>query len=271
MAQEIEGEGRGQDVNLQTHGQSTQTPEELAAATAKAKSDAEGGQGTGEHDGGDAGGDNGAGGDDEHKDDINPDTGQPFTAEEWRDKFRASAKGANDLLEAKKTLEADIAKVRADSDKTLQEKEKEIADLRALAEGKNPEGVSLLDLQKKYGEVASKLAISEENKMLDDFIASTKIAGADSFKETLRALSRSNPSLPIATLWDNNLKVAATAAAEAAKMRDTTRKGSASDSGRGASSREHTKDQVGNTGLSLEEFNRLPVAKRKELLDKAGA
>lgn len=256
-------DNKGESIDISKTGdKGTQTPEELEAAAAKAKRDAEGGQGTGKQDEGDAG--------DEEKDDINPDTGQPFTAEEWRDKFRASSKGANELLEAKKTLDAEIAKVRADSDKTLQEKEKEIADLRKLAEGKSPEGLSLHDLNKKYEGVASELAVSKENTQLDTFLASTKIDGAGSFKETLRALARSNPATPLATLWDSNLKIAAEAAAKAAKDRDTTRKGSASDSGKGASSRERRGDTVGNTGLTLAEFNALPVAKRQALLVKEG-
>jgi len=246
----------------------TQTSKENEGAGGKSQTGANGGTETGKQDEGNAG-DEGTH-DGESKDDINPDTGQPYTTEEWRDKFRASSKGANELLEAKKTLESDIAKVRADSDKTLKEKDEEIARLRGLAEGKNPEGLSLHDLQKEFGKISSELALTKENTMLDTFLSGTKIAGADSFKETLRALARANPNTPVSQLWDSNLKAAAEASALAAKDRKTSKEKHASDSGQGASSREQGKETVHGTDLTLEEFNALPVAKRGEILAKAG-
>lgn len=257
-----------ESVDLSKKADSTQTSQENGAAGGDSQTHGAGGTETGKHDEGHAADGQTMAPDGTEKDDINPDTGKPFTIEEWRDKFRASASGANQLLNEKKTLEADIARVRADSDKTLKEKDDEIARLRGVAEGKNPDGLSLLDLQKKFGDVSGELSSIKENGILDTFLASTKIAGADSFKETLRALARSNPTVPVQTLWDNNLKVAATAAAVAAKERDTTRKGSESDSGRGTSSREHKGETVGNTGLTLAEFNKLPVSKRRDLLAK---
>lgn len=242
----------------------TQTPQESTPPAAPAKPGEEEGQGTGTPDEGQGDGEG------EGEDDINPDTGQPYTAEEWRDKFRSSARGANDLLQQKKDLELEIAKVREDGDKTLKEKEAEIARLRGIAEGKNPDGLSLHDLSKKYDEVTSKLALTEENTMLDTFLASTKIDGADSFKETLRALARANPTTPVARLWEDNLKAGAEAAATARKGRDTTRRASASDNGKGAASREPKGDTVGTTGLTLAEFNKLPVGERSKLLQKDG-
>lgn len=247
------------------------------AATAKPAEELE--EGTGDsHESGD-GADAGAAGDDEHgndgaddgDDDINPETKKPYTAAEWRDKFRASSKGANELLETKKTLESDIAKVKADGELTIKEKDEEIAKLRAIADGKNPDGLKLEDLAKENKENKDRLVLIEENRLLDDFLSDTKVADAKSFKEALRALSRANPTETLAKLWDKNLKAGAEASAAAKGQRVTTRRAGASDTGRGASSREPAKDQVGNTGLSLEEFNALPVAKRKVLLQKMGA
>lgn len=257
------GANTGVDISTIPAAGGIQNPQEVTppAATAKPEDGADQGTETPAE---------GQEGDKGSAEDINPDTGHPYTAEEWRDQFRASAKGANELLEANKTLELEIAKVREDDDKTLKEKETEIATLRTLAEGKNPDGLSLHDLRKKYDEVAGKLAHNERNTALDTFLASTKIDGAPSFKETLRALAQANPATPLATLWDNNLKAGAEAAAAAKKAADTTRRGSAPDSGKGTTSRESKGETVANTGLSTAEFNALSVAKRRDLLTKAG-
>lgn len=200
------------------------------------------------------------------KDDVNPDTGKPYTTAEWREKFSQSSKGALELLEKNKTItsERDAATQR------IAQLEKDMVALKEIAEGKNPEGLSVHELNKKFTETSTELSSLKENSLLDTFLASTKIEGADSRKEALRALHRASPDKPLAELWDQNLKAAAVADATEKAKQAKAKKDGASDNGRGTSSREPGKETVGNTGLSLEEFNKLPVEKRREALQKSG-
>lgn len=257
-------EAQGKDGDSQTHASEDE---------ATGKSDEDTGADDADADGDDKGGDD-KGGEDED-DSINPDTGKPFTAEEWRDKFRESSRGANGLLERTKVLETDLAKVKADGEAAIKAKEDEhnkvVADLRAIAEGKNPEGLSIADLNAKLKTTSDELVVIKENGQLDTFLAGTKVDGATNFKEALRALSRANPSTPLDKLWGDNLKAGAEAAAAAIAAKRKTTKEGASDSGRGSSSREHAKTGgVAGTGMSPEEFRKLPLAKRKDILQKAG-
>lgn len=254
---------RGESTD-DTTTQDTQTSQEGTDSTATGETekeqDNETGSSTEGQDEGEGGDGKGAG------DDINPDTGKPFTTEEWREKFRASARGANDLLTQKKSLEGERDQAR----EQIAKLEKDIEDLRKIAEGKNPEGLNLRDLSARLTETSSELALLKENDQLDKFLSGTQIAGANNFKETLRSLARANPKTPIKELWDNNLAVAAKAAsAQTTAARDAKKKG-ASDSGRGTSTREPGKATVGNTGLTLEEFNKLPVGKRRGMLLQEG-
>lgn len=198
-----------------------------------------------------------------------PETKAKVDAQEmieyYAGKFSASSSGAQGLLDKNKNLSTDLEGVRAE----LETSKKDMDALRKVAEGKNPEGLSLLDLQKNLESTTKSLALEKEERLLDQFVGSVKVEGASSYKEALRALARSQPSVPLQTLWDSNLKAGAEAAAAKTKARKTSTTRGASEQGKGTSTREQAKNTVGNTGLALEEFNALPVAKRRELLAKS--
>jgi hypothetical protein len=155
--------------------------------------------------------------------------------------------------------------VKADGELTLKEKEEEIARLRAVAEGKNPDGLNLLDLNTRLTKTSDELVSLKENAMLEDFIGKTQVDGASDFKEALRALSRANPQAPLAELWDKNLKAGAEAAAAARKGRATTRREGASDSGRGAGQEHGRKYRAFARGVQ-----RTPGRKAESTLDESG-
>lgn len=246
-------------------GGSTQTRESgNGSGAGDGKSENGSGEGTGtEKNGSENGG--------EGEDSINPATGKPFTADEWRDKFRASASGAQDLLTKNKQFETERDAERA----KVAQLEKDMVDLKAIAEGKNPEGLKSHEVQAQLKETSEKLALLTEKGSLDDFEKANPLA-TGSQRESLKNLARANPTKSLTDLWNENLKAGAEAAAAKVKADDEARKKGASDQGSGTSTREPggnsntLKGSKGDTGLTLEEFNALPVAKRGELIKKFG-
>lgn len=246
------------------HEEGTQTRETRSDAGAGDGKSADDGSGTGTEKN-----DSGSGGDGD--DSINPATGKPFTADEWRDKFRHSAAGAQDLLTKNNTLTGERDAERAKVAKL----EQDMADLRAIAEGKNPEGVKAADLQAQLKETSETLALLKEKGQLDDFEKANPLA-TGALRESLKNLARANPTADLQKLWDDNLKAGAEAADKQRKDADEARRKGASDQGKGTSTREHgsngdtLKGTKGDTGLTLAEFNALPVAKRGELIKRYG-
>lgn len=261
------GEGAPQNVNI-----SQEQGRDKGTQTSKEKSDESAGDSKGSEEGaGETGsrkeGEGSGEGTGEEKDNINPDTKKPYTADEWRDKFRNSAKGAQDLLDQKKVLEGTVSEREA----KITDLEKEIVQLREIAEGKNPEGLKLADLQAELAKVTNESALTKEERMLDQFEKAVPLAST--VREALKNLARANPKESLQKLYDENLKAGAEAKSEKAKQDDDKRNKGASDKGKGTSTREPSGDTVKtpsgyDTGLSLEEFNKLPIEKRRELLAK---
>lgn len=228
------------------------------------------GEGSGDGAGNDQGG-SGSGegqGDDER---LNPRTGKPWTLDEMSQRFRESAAGARDLLKDKQTL----TKERDDAVGKIAQLEKDMADLRAIAEGKNPEGLKAADVQAQLTQTSQELALLKESASLDAFEKGEPLA-TGALRESLKSLARANPKESLKDLWDANLKAGAEAAAAKKKADDEARKKGQGDQGKGTSTREPASGgntvsgTKGDTGLSLEEFNALPVVKRKALMEKYG-
>jgi hypothetical protein len=184
---------------------------------------------------------------------------------DYKTKFSESTKEAQRLLGEIKTAQ----------DLTAQEKargvelEKQLKEIREVAEGKNPEGLKLVDLQRQLAETTQSFALEKEERMLDSFFADVKTEGASSKKEALRALKRAQPNTSLVSLWDEHFKAGVEAAAKAKQDKKTDKKKNASETGKGTSGREPAAGEtVGNTGYTLDEFNKLPVAKRRSLLAK---
>ncbi len=266
-------EGNPNDVGgFQGQG-GTQTPgggSGAGGSDTKPKPGEAGGTGTG--------GDSGAGGDQDGPDAdgkyTHPDTKTKVDASEmvkyYRDKFGASTAGAQALLAEKTALSSDLDTSKAGIAKL----EKEMADLRALADGKNPEGLKAADIQKRLDDTAEKLALVTEEASLDKFERTNPLAAQ--VRDALKALARSNPKDSLQKLYDANLK-AGVEATEAKRVADEeARKKGQSDSGAGTSTREPgaggdtVQGPKGDTGLTQAEFDKLPVAERGRLLSKIG-
>lgn len=202
------------------------------------------------------------------EDDINPDTKKPYTSQEWKKKFSDSASGVQKLLD-----EINILKTNSDQSQAKEEElNKKIEELTKLAEGKNPEGLKASELQTQLSKLTQDHALLKEDKELDSFEKTVPLASTK--REALKALARANPKEKLQKLWDDYLKAGAEAEAIALKKKKDDLKKGAGDKGNGTSTREMATGQTvvtdsgHDTGYSLEDFNKLPVAKRKELLAK---
>lgn len=274
-----DGNGDGTTVNLDAaaRGESTQTPEgtsDAGAGNGKPANEEAGGTGTGAGSEGEGDGANTDAPDADGKY-THPDTKAKVDADAmiayYKEKFGASTAGAQELLAKNTKLENDITDY-AGKVKSLEE---EGAKLREIAEGKNPDGVKAADLQAALAKNSEEMALLKEGNALDQFERGNPLA-TGTYRETLKALSRANPKASLQELWDANLKAGAEATAAAAKAAAEARSAGASDQGRGTSTREPgsggstIRGTKGDTGLTLEEFNALPVAKRAALIEKHG-
>ena len=274
----------GQDLNIDeaaraaaAGGTGTQTPEGGSGS----------GAGNGKSDKGNAGGtgtEGGSEGEGSGADPYAPDADGKYTHPEnktkvdapamiayLKEKFGASTAGAQELLSQNNTIKSE----RDTAQGTIAKLEKDMADLRLVAEGKNPEGLKAADIQAQLAKTSEELALIKESSSLDVFEKSVPLASGK-VRESLKALARANPKESLQSLYDTHLKAGAEAA-EAKRVADEeARKKGAGDKGKGTSTREpasggHTVSGTrGDTGLSLEEFNALPVMKRKALIDKYG-
>lgn len=180
----------------------------------------------------------------------------------YKGKFGMSTAGAQQLLTEKQTLTGTVA----EKEQKLLELAKEIETLRQVAEGKNPEGLNLVDLQASNKKNAEEVALLREERSLDTFEKANPLASTK--REALRSLARANPQTPLQTLWDANLKAGAEAEAKAIKDKKITQKKGAGENGKGTSTRDPAAKTIG--GFTQEEFNKLPVEKRKQIFAKEG-
>lgn len=270
MAQE-QGTGGGKDLDISQGGAGNNAGTQTQGAgngsdAGNGQPDNGSGNGTGN------GGDGAPGGDkNDGEGDTNPATGKPWTAEEWRDKFRNSAKGAQELLTKLSTIESERDGYKGE----IANLSKTLEDLKKIAEGKNPDGLKAHELQAQLNQTSEKLALLTEEGSLDKFEKSVPLA-TGKVRESLKALARANPKESLQSLYDTHLKAGAEATEAKRKADEEARTKGAGDKGKGTSTREPAGNgntvagSRGDTGLSLEEFNALPVAKRKALIEKFG-
>lgn len=258
---------------------STQTRDDKADADASKKGKSESGSGDGTGNGGGDGaggqGDNDALTPDADGKVIHPDSKEKITPLElatyYRTKFGESSKGAQDLLTKITTAEGERDTYKGDITKLT----KDLTDLKAIAEGKNPEGLKSHEIQAKLNETTEALALIREAQALDAFEKGTPLA-TGTVRESLKALARANPKESLQKLYDENLKAGADAAEVTRLAKIEAQKKGAGDQGKGTSTREPASGgktvtgSKGDTGLTLEEFNALPVSKRGALMKQYG-
>lgn len=276
--------GERQDINISNgKGQSGGggEAEKTSTQTREGEAGGEGGNTT-THEGGEegagTGGGEGAGGSgdgdvltpDKDGKVIHPETKEKVdpvvVAAYYRDQFAASTRGAQDLLTkistADETHKGEIVALTT-----------KVEELTKLAEGKNPEGLTALQIKEQLDKTTKELVVLKETQTLDAFEKVTPLA-TGALRESLKALMRANPTVAPQKLWDDNLKAGADAAKAAADAKKKAQKDGAGERGKGTSTRESAgggatvRGNKGDTGLTLEEFNKLPVAERGILLNK---
>lgn len=188
----------------------------------------------------------------------------------YRDQFAASTRGAQDLLTKISQAEGLTATER----EKVANLEKKVQELTDLAEGKNPEGLKASEIKSELDKTTRELVILKETSALDAFERSTPLA-TGAMRDSLKALARANPEKPLQELWDTHLKAGAEAADKAAKAKKDAQGKGQGEKGKGTSTREPArgdtvKGSKGDTGLTLAEFNKLPVAERRSLMEKFG-
>lgn len=187
----------------------------------------------------------------------------------YRDQFAASTRGAQDLLTKIKDAEGSTAAEQA----KVADLTKKVDELTKIAEGKNPDGLSAHQIQEKLESTTKELVLVKEAQALDAFERTTPLA-TGKLRESLKALARANPDKPLQELWDAHLKAGAEAEAAAEKAKKEAQKKGASEKGKGTSTREPARGgetvrgNKGDTGLTLAEFNKLPVGERRALMEK---
>lgn len=280
MAGESEGRqdldiSTGKGIGGEAESTSTQTREgDGGQDGGNSKSGQDGDSGTGTGDGGAAGGE--GEGDaltaDADGKVVHPETKQKVepieVANYYRTKFGESTKGAQDLLTKLQQAEGLTTTER----EKVGDLEKKVQELTDLAAGKNPEGLKASEIQSKLDKTTRDLVLAKEQIALDSFERTTPLATGP-MRESLKALARANPDTPLQQLWDNHLKAGAEAAAKAAQSKKDAQKNGQGEKGKGTSTREPAggntvRGNKGDTGLTLAEFNKLPVAERRALMEK---
>lgn len=197
---------------------------------------------------------------------THPDTKTKVAAADmvsyYKGKFGMSTAGAQQLLTEKNTLTGTIA----EKERQLSERATEIENLRKIAEGENPEGLKLLDLQTSAKKNAEELALLKEDKQLDDFIKGVPLA--ENKKDALRSLARAMPTKSLTDIWNESFKAGAEAEAKVVTDKKITQKKTAGDKGKGTSTRDPAAHTIG--GYTPAEFNKLSVEKRKQVMIKEG-
>ena len=172
---------------------------------------------------------------------------------DYKVKFSESSAEAQRLLDEKKRLQAE----KEEKERELRERTEELERLReeneALASG-NPEAYDTVKLKKSLEEIKKQVLIEREERELQDYIR--RNPQAEAHKEALRKLGR-HSKLSYDKIWAENFKPVYDRMAE--------KKGAVqSEKGKGNMSQEPSSE------IDLEEFNKLPLAKRKAYLKKMG-
>lgn len=177
----------------------------------------------------------------------------------YKKRFGDSTREVNEVLLPKiKEAEGLTAQEKARADKLQQERDEALGRLK----DEMPETYDNLTLKKTLDENTRQLAELKEKAMLDDFVSAEPIA--KDYREALKAHARAFPQKPLADIWNISFKDVAEARKAEVEAKSTRKKESQPD--KGGSTRELGESTIG--GYTEEEFNKLPLAKRGEILDK---
>jgi hypothetical protein len=181
-------------------------------------------------------------------------SGESPKGEDYKVKFTESSKEAMRLLDENKKLQVDLEAER----QARQALEKDSEDLANI----NPDGSRLLKTEKTVEQIQKELLLEKEERELNSFVQLTP--EAKSHAEALKSLGRANPKASYKDLWEKHFLPIFEAGKEASKSqrkKDTqveTNVGNQTP----APAEEHT--------FTVEQFNALPLEKRREFFKKMG-
>lgn len=176
---------------------------------------------------------------------------------DYKQKFGASTAEAQRLATENKVLQGEAEKAQGRYS-TL---ETEKADMEKRFAEENPEKYDAIRTKKDYNELREKVLLQEEKGAVDDYLESNPKAAAH--KESLKRLGRAFPDKSYEDLWNENFKPfvgedeGSAEEIKKAQKKSQPEKGDSTMSG-----------MAGNK--SLEDFRKLPLAKRKAILLKNG-
>ncbi len=174
--------------------------------------------------------------------------------EDWKTKFAMSTTENQRISAENQKLQADLEAER----QARQSLEKDSEDLANI----NPDGSRLLKTEKTVEQIQRELLLDKEERELNSFVQS--LPEAKSHAEALKSLGRANPKASYKDLWEKHFLPVFEAGKEASKnqrKKDTqveTNVGNQTP----APAEEHT--------FTVEQFNKLPIEKRKEFFKKMG-
>lgn len=176
---------------------------------------------------------------------------------DYKEKFAASTAEAQRLAIENKTLQGEIEKGQGrystlEADKN--EMEKRFAD-------EDPEKYDSIRTRKELSDLKEKMLLQEERGAVDDYIKSNP--KAEGQKEALKRLGRAFPDKTYTELWNENFKPYIPEGDGSDEDDKKVKTKSAPEKGDGTIT-----EMVG--GITLEEFRKLPLAKRKAILIKQG-
>lgn len=183
---------------------------------------------------------------------------QPEDTTDYKEKFAASSRENQRILDENKKIAEELAKER-DGRAQLERLNEEY---KRVAGESNPDGAKILELEKSIASVAQSLALNKENEDLRKFVDAHPEAAKVS--DSLRKLYRLTPTKSLDEIWGENFAPLVQVAKDGSVARITAQKKSAPErTGGGA-----LVDPA--AGELPDDFAKWPVAQRKEYLKKKG-
>lgn len=186
---------------------------------------------------------------------------EPKDTTDWKQRYSESTKEFQKLNAKLKEYEGLTAQERNKAEKLQEERDS----LMKRLKDEQPETYDAITLKSALDSNSRELAELKEKVQLDDFISDEPLAKP--YREALKAHARAFPKKSMQDIWNDSFKDIAEAKKEIAETKTARKKESQPDKGKGTSTAEPGKETI--AGMPVEDFNKLSVEKRRELLIKA--
>lgn len=177
---------------------------------------------------------------------------------DYKVKFSESAREAQRLYEETKTLKQEKAEAlqRAEAER------KEREELLARLKDENPEAFDALSIKKNLSELQREVLTQKEEREVNDYLSKNPQAVAH--KEALKRLGRAEPKKSYDELWSENFAPVMESGRKLAEQEYKSTRAKQPETGKGSISKDPA------SAFDVDEFNKLTLAQRKEILKKQG-